>query len=257
MSEPLFEIDDLHVTSAATGGDPAEDVLRGVSLTVWPGEVHAVVGPDGSDASALAPILLGSPRHRVTRGRIRLRGDDITDWGTDVRAKAGLFLAFREPREIGGVSLLTLLGQAIGARTGPERSVIELRGTVNRAATEWADRLAIDPSSVERHVNVGASAPERRRNEILQLAVLEPVMAVLDETDPDLDSEALATMAAAVAAVRAERPSLGTLAIARDQRLVDHLQPDRVHVLVDGRIVASGGPELARRLENEGYESIR
>ena len=250
---PLFEIDDLHVSAPAADGAPGTDILKGVSLVVEEGEIHAMMGPNGSGKSTLASVLLGSPEYEVTSGRIRFRGDDITEWDTDVRAKAGLFLAFQYPQEISGVSVLNFLRQALSARKGMEMSVLELRLSL----MEWMERLDIDQSFMERYVNEGFSGGEKKRNEILQMAVLEPEMAVLDETDSGLDIDALKTVAAGVQAVRAERPALGTLAITHYQRLLDHLQPDHVHVLVDGRIVASGGPELAHRLETEGYESFR
>ena len=249
---PLLEIDDLHVSTRASDTGPGAEILGGVSLTVQPGELHAMMGPEGSGKSTLAPVLLGSPEYEVTSGRIRFRGDDISGWDTDVRAKAGIFLAFQDPQEVAGVSILTFLRQALSARKGIEMSVLELR----LALMEWMERLEIDPSFMDRHVNGGLTDGERKRNEVLQMAMLEPEMAILDETDSGLDVDALQTVADGVQAVRGERPALGTLAITRDRRLLDHLQPDHIHVLVDGRIVASGGPELARQLETEGYESF-
>ncbi len=250
---PLFEIDDLHVSTPATDAEPGIEILKGVSLTVAEGEIHALMGPNGSGKSTLASILLGSPEYVVTSGRILFRGDDITEWDTDVRAKAGIFLAFQYPQEIAGVSILNFLRQALSARKGIEMSVLELRLSL----MEWMERLDIDQAFMERYVNEGFSGGEKKRNEVLQMAVLEPEMAVLDETDSGLDIDALKTVAAGVQAVRGDRPTLGTLAITHYQRLLDHLQPDHVHVLVDGRIVASGGPELAKRLETEGYESFK
>ncbi len=250
---PLFEIDDLHVSTPDTDLEPGVEILKGVSLTVRAGEVHALMGPNGSGKSTLATALLGSPEYEVTSGTIRFQGDDITEWDTDVRGKAGLFLAFQYPQEIAGVSILNFLRQALSARKGIEMSVLELRLSL----MEWMDKLDIDPSFMERYVNEGFSGGEKKRNEVLQMAVLEPEMAILDETDSGLDIDALRTVATGVQAVRAERPNLGTLAITHYQRLLEHLQPDHVHVLVDGRIVASGGPELARQLETEGYESFK
>ncbi len=251
--EPLFVIEDLHVATPATELEPGVEILKGVSLTVEPGEVHALMGPNGSGKSTLATVLLGSPEYEVTAGRILFRGDDITDWDTDVRGKAGLFLAFQYPQEIAGVSILNFLRQALSARKGIEMSVLELRLSL----MEWMDRLGIDPSFMERYVNEGFSGGEKKRNEVLQMAVLEPEMAVLDETDSGLDIDALRTVATGVQAVRSERPTLGTLAITHYQRLLEHLQPDHVHVLIDGRIVASGGMELAERLNSDGYESFK
>jgi Fe-S cluster assembly ATP-binding protein len=263
MSEPLFEIDDLRVAtpssddgSAGNGSDLAGEgipILKGVSLTIQPGEVHALMGPNGSGKSTLASTLLGSPEYDVTGGRILFKGDDITDWDPDVRGKAGVFLAFQYPQEIAGVSVLNFLRQALSARKGIEMSVLELR----LALMEWMDKLGMDASFMERYVNEGFSGGEKKRNEVLQMAVLEPEVAILDETDSGLDIDALVAVAEGVQAVRAERPELGILAITHYQRLLDHLEPDHVHVLLDGKIVASGGPELARQLERDGYESFR
>jgi len=254
---PLFEIDDLHVSTPPvetdSGEEPGVEILKGVSLTINQGEVHALMGPNGSGKSTLASALLGSPEYEITSGRILFRGDDITDWDTDVRGKAGLFLAFQYPQEIAGVSVLNFLRQALSARKGIEMSVLELRLSL----MEWMDRLSMDSSFMERYVNEGFSGGEKKRNEILQMAVLEPEMAVLDETDSGLDIDALKTVAQGVRAIKEERPALGTLAITHYQRLLDHLKPDFVHVLIDGKIVASGGVELAARLESDGYESFK
>lgn len=254
---PLFQIEDLHVSTPEietdSGVEPGIEILRGVSLTVNAGEVHALMGPNGSGKSTLANALLGSPEYEVTSGRILFKGDDITDWDTDVRGKAGLFLAFQYPQEISGVSVLNFLRQALSARKGIEMSVLELR----LALMEWMERLSMDASFMERYVNEGFSGGEKKRNEILQMAVLEPEMAVLDETDSGLDIDALKTVADGVHLIRQERQGLGTLAITHYQRLLDHLQPDHVHVLIDGRIVASGGMELAAQLERDGYESFK
>ncbi|MEM7275455.1 MAG: Fe-S cluster assembly ATPase SufC [Actinomycetota bacterium] len=250
---PLFQIDDLHVSTPATDAEPGIEIIKGLSLTVNAGEVHALMGPNGSGKSTLATVLLGSPEYEVTSGTIKFQGDDVTEWDTDVRAKAGLFLAFQYPQEIAGVSILNFLRQALSARKGIEMSVLELRLSL----MEWMEKLDIDQSFMDRYVNEGFSGGEKKRNEILQMAVLEPEMAILDETDSGLDIDALKTVATGVQAVRAERPNLGTLAITHYQRLLEHLQPDHVHVLVDGRIVASGGPELAVKLETDGYESFK
>ena len=253
MTTPLFEIEDLHVAPVLSDGETGEPILNGVSLRVEASEVHALMGPNGSGKSTLATVLLGSPEYEVTSGRIWFKGDDITDWDPDVRGKAGLFLAFQYPQEIAGVSVLNFLRQALSARKGMEMSVLELRLSL----MEWMDKLEMDSSFMERYVNEGFSGGEKKRNEILQMAVLEPEMAVLDETDSGLDIDALVAVAKGVQAVRDERPDLGLLAITHYQRLLDHLRPDRVHVLYDGRIVASGGPELAHQLERDGYESFR
>jgi Fe-S cluster assembly ATP-binding protein len=247
MAAPLFEIDDLQV---AAGESP---ILRGVDLQIGAGEVHALMGPNGSGKSTLASTLLGSPEYAVTGGAIRFRGDDITTWSTDVRAKAGLFLAFQYPQEIAGVSVINFLRQALSARKGIDLSVLELR----LAIMEWMERLDMDPTFADRYLNEGFSGGEKKRNEILQMAILEPEMAILDETDSGLDIDALRVVAKGVQEVRRDRPELGVLAITHYQRLLDHLEPDHVHILVGGRIVESGGPELAHRLEREGYDAWR
>jgi Fe-S cluster assembly ATP-binding protein len=253
---PLLEITDLHVAV-----DPGEDagparpdgdaILRGVSLRVGAGEVHAVMGPNGSGKSTLANTLLGNPDYRVTSGTIRYKGEDITDWSTDVRAKAGIFLAFQYPQEIAGVPVRSFLQQALAARKGIEDlSALETR----LAIMDWMGRLEMDPAFADRYLNEGFSGGEKKRNEILQMAILEPDLAVLDETDSGLDIDALRVVARGVQEVRDVRPGLGVLLITHYQRILDHLTPDVVHILVAGRVVESGGPELARRLEREGFE---
>ncbi|MEA3216270.1 MAG: Fe-S cluster assembly ATP-binding protein [Acidimicrobiia bacterium] len=249
MTTLLFEIDGLRV-STADGGEP---ILKGVSLAINPGEIHAIMGPNGSGKSTLAQSLLGSPDYLVTGGRVRLRGDDITDWDVDVRAKAGLFLAFQYPQSIAGVSVTNFLRQALTARKGMDMSVLEVR----LALLEWMARLEMDPAFAERHLNEGFSGGEKKRNEILQMALLQPEMAILDETDSGLDVDALRVVAKGVQEVRKDRPEMGVLVITHYQRLLNYLQPDHVHLLIDGRIAASGGPELALELEAEGYESWR
>jgi len=247
MSEaPLFEISGLHACTTEGG----VEILRGVDLTVGSGEIHALMGPNGSGKSTLASVLLGSPDYEVTDGAIRLLGEDITQWPADVRGKAGMFLAFQYPQEIPGVSVINFMRQALSARKGIDLSVLELR----LAIMEWMERLEMDPSFADRYLNEGFSGGEKKRNEILQMAILEPEIAILDETDSGLDIDALKIVAKGVQQVRAARPRLGVLAITHYQRLLTELQPDRVHVLIDGRIVESGSIEIADRLEKEGYE---
>ena len=249
MTPPLLEIRNLRVATVE-GGVP---ILKGVSLSLRPGEVHAVMGPNGSGKSTLAQSLMGSPEYVVTDGAVRLKGDDVTGWDPDVRAKAGMFLAFQYPQTIAGVSVNNFLRQALTARKGEEMSVLEVR----LALMEWMARLEMDPAFGERYLNEGFSGGEKKRNEILQLALLQPEVAILDETDSGLDVDALRVVATGVQEVRKDHPEMAVLVITHYQRLLDLLPPDHVHLLVDGRIVASGGPELARRLEAEGYESWR
>ena len=247
-SEPIFEVTDLH--ASATDG---VEILRGVDLVVHPGEIHALMGPNGSGKSTLASVLLGSPEYEVTSGSVRFRGDEITDWSPDVRGKAGIFLAFQYPLEIAGVSVINFLRQALSARKGLDLSVLELRLSI----MDWMDRLGMDPSFADRYVNEGFSGGEKKRNEILQMAILEPEMAILDETDSGLDIDALRVVADGVNEVRNDRTGMGVLAITHYQRLLDLLRPDVVHILIDGRIVERGGSEIAERLEREGYEAFR
>jgi len=248
FTSPLFEVEDLHATTL--DGTP---ILRGVDLVIGHGELHALMGPNGSGKSTLAAVLLGSPEYLVTKGRIRFRGDDITDWSTDVRGKAGIFLAFQYPLEIAGVSVINFLRQSLSARKGIDLSVLELRLSI----MEWMERLGMDPSFADRYVNEGFSGGEKKRNEILQMAILEPEVAILDETDSGLDIDALEVVANGVAEVRRDRPELGVLTITHYQRLLNHLRPDVVHILIDGRIVERGGVETAERLDSEGYGSFR
>ena len=249
---PLFQIDDLHV--AVADEDDRHQILKGVDLTVMPGEIHALMGPNGSGKSTLASTLLASPEYEVTSGRILYKGEDITDWPTDVRAKAGMFLAFQYPQEIAGVPVRSFLQQALAARKGIEDlSALETR----LAIMDWMARLDMDPGFADRYLNEGFSGGEKKRNEVLQMAILEPDLAVLDETDSGLDIDALRVVARGVQEVRKDRPELGVVLITHYQRLLDLLPPDRVHILFDGQIVESGGPELAQRLEREGYESFR
>jgi Fe-S cluster assembly ATP-binding protein len=254
MATPLFEIENLHVRPVAgSRGEQAGEILRGVDLTIEVGEVHALMGPNGSGKSTLASTLLGSPEYEVLEGRILFHGDDVTHWGADVRGKAGMFLAFQYPQEIEGVSVLNFLRQALSARKGIDLSMLELRLSI----MEWMARLDMDPSFADRYLNEGFSGGEKKRNEILQMAILEPEIAILDETDSGLDIDALRVVASGVQQVRSARPDLGVLAITHYQRLLDELQPDRVHIIVDGRIVESGGLELSARLEAEGYDAWR
>jgi Fe-S cluster assembly ATP-binding protein len=246
-SPPLLEIEDLHVS---VEGVP---ILKGVNLMVEAGRVHALMGPNGSGKSTLANVLLGSPAYVVESGAIRFRGEDVTAWSTDVRGKAGMFLAFQEPETIAGLPVIQFLRQALSARRGMDMSVLEVRLMM----MEWMEKLGMDPAFGERHLNDGFSGGEKKRNEILQMAILEPELAVLDETDSGLDVDALRAVAKGVHTVREVRPELGVLVITHYQRMLDELAADRVHLLVDGVIVADGGPELAKTLESEGYDAWR
>jgi Fe-S cluster assembly ATP-binding protein len=245
---PALEIRDLHV---AVDG---HEILRGVSLALEPGRVHVLMGPNGSGKSTLANTLLAHPAYEITAGAILLNGDDITAAPPDERAAHGLFLGFQHPEEIPGVSVLNFLRQALSRRKGiDDYSVLEVRMKL----IEWSKRLGMDSRFSERYLNEGFSGGEKKRNEILQMALMEPEVAVLDETDSGLDIDALRQVAAGIEEVRKERPELAILAITHYQRLLQYLVPDVVHVLVDGRIVATGGPELARTVEAEGFDAFK
>jgi Fe-S cluster assembly ATP-binding protein len=244
----LLEIDDLHVTVQGN------EILRGVSLVVPAGQLHALMGPNGSGKSTLAATLLGNPAYEVTSGRILFKGEDLTTLPTDQRAARGLFLGFQHPEEIPGVTVLNFLRQAMSARKGIEDySVLEARV----ALLDWAKRLGMDTRFSERYLNEGFSGGEKKRNEILQMAMMEPDLAVLDETDSGLDIDALGAVARGIEEVRSARPELGILLITHYRRILEHLTPDAVHILLGGRIVESGGRELADRLEGEGFDAFR
>jgi Fe-S cluster assembly ATP-binding protein len=247
VAPALFEVENLRVSVDGT------EILKGVDLVVGTGEVHALMGPNGSGKSTLANALLGNPAYQITGGKILFKGEDITDWPADVRGKAGLFLAFQYPEEIPGVPVAQFLRQALSARRGMDLSVLELRVSI----MEWMKRLGMDPAFGDRYLNEGFSGGEKKRNEILQLAILEPDMAILDETDSGLDIDALGEVARGVGAVRQSRPDLGVLVVTHYRRILEQLQPDVVHLLVDGRVATSGGPELALQIEQEGYEAWR
>ncbi len=246
MSALLLQVEDLHVEV------DGHEILRGLDLDLPAGELHAVMGPNGSGKSTLANTITGNPGYQVTAGRILFQGEDITAWPVDVRAKAGVFLAFQYPEEIPGVPVAQFLRQAVSARQGTDLSVLEVRVSL----MEWMKRLEMDESFAARYLNEGFSGGEKKRNEILQMALLQPELAVLDETDSGLDVDALRTVARGVREVQANKPELGVLLVTHYRRILDELTPERVHVLLGGRIVRSGGPELAERLDAEGYEGL-
>jgi Fe-S cluster assembly ATP-binding protein len=249
---PRLELDDLHVSVLADGQAPVP-ILHGISLSVGPGEVHAIMGPNGSGKSTLANTLLANPEYQVTSGRILFDGDDVTNLAAPDRGRRGLFLGFQYPEEISGVTVLNFLRQALSARKGLDISVLEVRVAI----MDWTKRLEIDDQFLKRYLNEGFSGGEKKRNEILQMALLEPEVAILDETDSGLDIDALRVVAAGVQEVRQARPEMGVVLITHYHRLLDHVAPDVVHVLIDGRIVETGGPELAQLVEREGYEALR
>ena len=250
----LFRVENLHARpTPEQGAEPLGEILRGLDLRVDTGEVHAIMGPNGSGKSTLGSTLLGSPEYEVTEGAVTFLGDDVTNWPTDERAKAGMFLAFQYPQEIPGVSVIQFLRQALSARKGIDLSILELR----LATMEWMERLGMDSSFADRYLNEGFSGGEKKRNEIMQMAILEPELAILDETDSGLDIDALRIVAKGIREVRSERPSMGVILITHYQRLLDEIEPDHIHIIVDGRIVQSGGMELAAQLEQDGYEAFK
>jgi Fe-S cluster assembly ATP-binding protein len=251
-SSPLFFVKDLHVSVATEDtGKEALPILRGVNLTINAGEIHAIMGPNGSGKSTLANALLASEEYTVDSGSVSFKGTDISEWETDARAKAGMFLAFQYPEEIPGVTVINFMRQALSARKGIDLSTLELRLSI----MEWMGRLGMDPDFANRYLNEGFSGGEKKRNEVLQMAILEPDFAILDETDSGLDIDALQIVAKGVHEVRKSRPQLGVLMITHYQRLLELIEPDHVHIMIDGRIVESGGMELVHRLEADGYDA--
>jgi len=242
---PLLVIENLHA------GVEGQSILLGVDLTVHRGEVHALMGPNGSGKSTLSNVLMGHPSYEITEGTIHFLGQDITEADPNVRAIMGMFLAFQYPEEIPGVSVVNFLRTALSNKTGVDYTVLELRLKVMDAMAE----LGMDSSFADRYLNQGFSGGERKRNEVLQMAVLEPQLAIMDETDSGLDIDALKIVAEGVN--RLTGPERGFLIITHYQRLLDYITPDVVHVFVDGRIVKSGGPELAGTLEADGYDAFR
>lgn len=246
-----LEIRNLHVT--------VEDkpILRGVNLTVKQGEVHALMGPNGSGKSTLANVLLGNPAYEITAGQIIFDGGDLLDMEADERSRAGLFLAFQYPVSIPGVTLANFLRLAINARMKAEDpdskgiSVSDFRKLMRAKM----DDLQMDHSFAGRYLNEGFSGGEKKRAEILQMAVLNPKIAILDETDSGLDIDALRIVSEGVNTLKG--PDLGVLVITHYQRILNYIKPEHVHVMFNGQIVESGGPELALKLEESGYEWVR
>jgi Fe-S cluster assembly ATP-binding protein len=245
-----LEIRDLHVRTAE------REILRGVDLEINRGEIHALMGPNGSGKSTLANTLLGHPSYEITEGSITFKGEDITEAEPHERAKAGLFLAFQYPVSIPGVSVANFLRMAINAKRdgagGDPINVKEFRTQLQHAI----ELLDVDRAFTSRHLNDGFSGGEKKRAEILQMAMLQPDVAILDETDSGLDIDALRTVAEGVQRLHDEQ-GLGALIITHYQRILHYVKPQFVHILMDGRIVLEGGVELVERLEREGYDQIR
>ncbi|MFG2089975.1 MULTISPECIES: Fe-S cluster assembly ATPase SufC [unclassified Spirillospora] len=242
-----LEIRDLHV-SVGDGSDGAKEILRGVDLTVKAGETHAIMGPNGSGKSTLAYAVAGHPKYQVTSGTVTLDGEDVLAMSVDERARAGLFLAMQYPVEVPGVSVSNFLRSAVTAVRGEAPKLREFSKEMKQAM----DALSIDPAFAQRSLNEGFSGGEKKRHEILQLEMLRPKVAVLDETDSGLDVDALKVVAEGVN--RFSSGDTGVLLITHYTRVLRYVKPDFVHVFSAGRVVAQGGPELADELEDEGYE---
>ena len=244
----VLEIRDLHVSVETDAG--AREILRGVDLTVRSGETHAIMGPNGSGKSTLAYSIAGHPKYRITAGTVTLDGEDVLAMSVDERARAGLFLAMQYPVEVPGVSVSNFLRTSVTAVRG---EAPKLRTWVKEMRTAMDD-LSMDPAFAERSVNEGFSGGEKKRHEILQLELLRPRIAILDETDSGLDIDALKVVSEGVNRVKAAG-DVGTLLITHYTRILRYIKPDFVHVFVDGRIVAEGGAELADELEANGYDT--
>ena len=242
-----LKITDLHVTVDTDQG--TKEILRGVDLEINSGETHAIMGPNGSGKSTLAYTIAGHPKYTVTQGSITLDGEDVLEMSVDERAKAGLFLAMQYPVEVPGITVTNFLRTAKTAIDGQAPS---LRNWV-KDVREAMDNLRMDPSFTERNVNEGFSGGEKKRHEILQLELLKPKFAILDETDSGLDVDALKIVSEGVNRAK-EANGLGVLLITHYTRILRYIQPQFVHVFVNGRVAEEGGPELAERLENEGYD---
>ncbi len=244
----MLEIRDLHASVED------KEILRGVNLTIGDGEIHAIMGPNGSGKSTLSYVLAGRDGYEITKGTVTYKGQDLFEMEPDERAAAGVFLAFQYPLEIPGVATMTFLRTALNAqrksRGEDELSAVDFL----KLAREKAKSLKIDDAMLKRPLNVGFSGGEKKRNEILQMALLEPSFAILDETDSGLDIDALKLVSEGVNSLRS--PSRSMLIITHYQRLLTYIVPDHVHVLANGRIVRSGGKELAEELETVGYENL-
>ena len=246
----MLEIKDLRVNLE----DENKEILKGVDLTVEAGKVHAIMGPNGSGKSTLSYVLSGKEGYEVIDGTVTLNDNDILEMEPEERASAGLFLAFQYPVEIPGVGNMTFLRTAVNAQR-KARGEQEISATdFLKQVRECAKSLQIDSEMLKRPVNVGFSGGEKKRNEILQMAMLEPKMCILDETDSGLDVDAMKLVAEGVNSLR--DAGRGFLVITHYQRLLDHIKPDVVHIMADGRIVKTGGPELALEVENNGYSEI-
>jgi Fe-S cluster assembly ATP-binding protein len=245
VSKELLQVEDLHVEVEG------REILKGLNLSVEKGEIHALMGPNGSGKSTLAYVLTGRPGYSVTKGKVLYKGQDVLSLPPNERAQLGIFLAFQYPTEVPGVSVVNFLRTAFNAiHPDTQKSAMEFRLYLQ----EKVDLLEIPTELVDRYVNQGFSGGEKKRNEILQMAVLEPELAILDETDSGLDIDALKHVSGGVNKLAG--PEVGILLITHYQRLLNYIKPQTVHVLLGGKVVKSGGPDLAEKLEAEGYAGI-
>ncbi len=244
--KPILEIKNLH----AKVGD--KEILKGINLTVYPGEIHAIMGPNGAGKSTLANVLAGKPGYEVTEGEILFKGKNLLEMEPHERAQAGLFLGFQYPVEIPGVSMINFMKAAVDAKRQAEGKEPMSPGEFLKFYREKMKETGLPEKLQKRNVNEGFSGGEKKRNEIFQMALLQPDLAVLDETDSGLDIDALKAVAEGVR--KLHTPENAQLIITHYQRLLDYIKPDYVHVMYDGKIVKSGGPELAEKLEKEGYK---
>ncbi|MDQ3524502.1 MAG: Fe-S cluster assembly ATPase SufC [Chloroflexota bacterium] len=259
MATPMFEIENLHASIED------KEILKGVDLTINKGEIHALMGPNGSGKSTLANVLAGHPSYEVTEGSIRFNGEEILEMEPDERAHLGIFLAFQYPTVIPGVSMANFLRMAVtnvrnaraeaAAEAGREEVAKITPREFRRLMKEKMALLKMDDSFATRYLNEGFSGGEKKRAEILQMALLEPTMAILDETDSGLDIDALRVVSEGVNSLAGDE--MGVLLITHYQRLLNYIKPDHVHIMIEGRVVQSGGPELAGELESKGYEKLR
>ena len=241
----MLKIEDLHVEI------DGQEIVKGLDLEVGKGEIHAIMGPNGSGKSTLANVLMGHPRYEVTEGSITFQGEDVFELEPDERAKLGMFLAFQYPSEIPGVSVANFLRTAVNSVREEELNPMEMY----RLLQEKMSIMQMDPKFAERYLNEGFSGGEKKRNEILQMLMLDPKLAIMDETDSGLDIDALQVVAKGVNEMKG--PEFSAVIITHYQRILRYIEPDRVHVMLDGRLVTSGGKELADDLEEKGYDWVR
>ena len=250
---PDLVIRNLHANIA----DSDTEILKGIDLELSKGEIHAIMGPNGSGKSTLSHVLMGHPGYEVTEGEIIFEGENLLDMAADERSRAGLFLSFQYPFAVPGVTVANFIRMAVNAhrKGGPDGADDPIRiPEFRKQLQEAMEMLEIDKSMASRSLNDGFSGGEKKRFEILQMAMLKPKLAILDETDSGLDIDALRIVSGGINALMG--PDMGTLIITHYQRILDYVEPDRIHVLVDGRIVRSGGPELAKELETTGYAEL-